>query len=272
MVLVLGLILLLVAVAFFTLLERKVLGLIMLRSGPAKPSLVGLLVPFADALKLLSKKVIYPSSSYCRIMHYSCFLLFMIPACLFANVNWPSVSHCFRIQILAFLVLMSCSVFGLLIAGWGSNSKYAILGSTRAIAQCISYEASLTILLLIFALFKSMSLMSNSFYVLVLIITHICLILYVVSLAETNRSPFDFAEGESELVSGFNTEFSGRIFVLVFLSEYLSILFLSVLTALLFVSGTLRSVLLAALLLAITFIWVRGTLPRFRYDQLIYMS
>jgi len=154
-------------------------------------------------------------------------------------------------------------------AGWGSNSKYSTLGATRCIAQCISYEVLLTLLFLSFATFSTFNFLATHIYWGSLFVVHLWLILFLVLLAETNRSPFDFAEGESELVSGYNVEYSGPGFVILFLSEYLSILFICFLSGSLGSSGTFFPSLVFSVLIGFRFIWVRGTLPRFRYDQLM---
>ena len=261
----------LVAVAFFTLLERKVLGYIMLRKGPNKPFFAGLLVPFADALKLLSKSSVLPLASSPKVMFSSCLLLFVIPASLWSFPVFPSPTHSFSFSLLCILVLMSFRIFGLLICGWSSNSKFSVLGSTRCVAQSISYECCLTLCFIIFAMFKSYDILSFSPQVIILSGLHICFILFVVILAESNRSPFDFAEGESELVSGYNVEYSGACFVLLFLSEYLSILFLCILCGSLFCGGSSLLTFGLCLFLSFLFIWTRGTLPRFRYDQLMLL-
>jgi len=167
---------------------------------------------------------------------------------------------------------MAFSIFGLLAAGWGSNSKYSIIGSTRCIAQRISYEVILTLLLLSFSMYRSFSIFDLSLVWGIALLLHLCIILFVVALAESNRSPFDFAEGESELVSGYNVEFSGPGFVLLFLSEYLSILYLCMLVSCLCTSGSFIACYFFCVLAGFTFIWVRGTLPRFRYDQLIFLA
>jgi len=167
------------------------------------------------------------------------------------------------------LVWISLSVYALLAAGWGSNSKYSTMGGTRCIAQCISYEVCLSLLLLCFCLLSSFQLFEVRSYFGFLLHAHLVLVLFLVVLAESSRSPFDFAEGESELVSGYNVEYSGPGFVLLFLSEYLSILFLSFMTSSLCLDGNYFCSILFCLFLAFCFIWARGTLPRFRYDQLI---
>jgi len=265
----LSLLLLLVSVAFFTLLERKVLGYIMLRRGPNKPSANGLLVPFADAIKLLSKPFILPSSGSPFLMYCACYLFFLVPCLLWYFVRTWSPVTCAPLSLLRILVWISLSVYALLAAGWGSNSKYSTLGGTRCIAQCISYEVCLSLLLLSFCLFSSFDLFDARAYYGFLLHLHLVLLLFVVVLAESSRSPFDFAEGESELVSGYNVEYSGPGFVLLFLSEYLSILFLSYLTRSLGLDRRFIPSILFCLFLAFCFIWARGTLPRFRYDQLI---
>jgi len=265
----LSLLLLLVSVAFFTLLERKVLGYIMLRRGPNKPSVLGLLVPFADALKLLSKPFVRPSSGRPFLIHFACYLIFLIPCILWFFVATSSPVTFVPHSVLRILIWMSLSVYALLAAGWGSNSKYSTLGGTRCIAQCISYEVCLSLLLLSFCVFSSFDLFGLRCYLGLLLHLHLVLLLFLVVLAESSRSPFDFAEGESELVSGFNVEYSGPGFVLLFLSEYLSILFLSYLTSSLGCDCSYITSTLLCLFLAFSFIWARGTLPRFRYDQLI---
>jgi len=262
----------LVAVAFYTLLERKVLGYIMVRKGPNKPLFMGLLVPFADALKLLTKTSIFPLASSPKVMVYSCLLLFVIPASLWSFQVFPSSTHSFSLALLCLLVIISFRIFGLLMCGWSSNSKYSVLGSTRCVAQSISYECCLTLCFIIFALFKRFDFLSFSPRFFLFSELHVCCILFVVCLAETNRSPFDFAEGESELVSGYNVEYSGACFVLLFLSEYLSILFLSLLCGSLFSGGAMPLAYVLCTALSFLFIWVRGTLPRFRYDQLMALS
>jgi len=268
----LTLLLLLVAVAFFTLLERKVLAYIMLRRGPNKPSLCGLLTPFADAVKLLQKPFLCPLTASCFLTRFACFLSFIIPACLVALVRFPSYSWECSYSVLVLLIWISLSVYALLAAGWGSNSKYSVLGGTRSIAQSISYEVCLSLLLLSFCLFSSFSVLGTHVHWGFILSSHIVLILFIILLAETNRSPFDFAEGESELVSGFNVEYSGSGFVVLFLSEYLSILFISLLSASLCGSGSFLSFTFLGLVLIFCFIWSRASLPRFRYDQLMMLS
>ena len=167
---------------------------------------------------------------------------------------------------------MSLSVYALLAAGWGSNSKYSTLGGTRCVAQSISFEVCISILLLSYCFFSSFNLFGLHISCGLLFCCHLFFVLLLILLAESNRSPFDFAEGESELVSGYNVEYSGSGFVVLFLSEYLSILFLSLLAGSLGGSGSWLSILLLGGIFIFFFIWCRGTLPRFRYDQLIALS
>jgi len=241
----------------------------MLRKGPNKPSLCGLLTPFADALKLLSKGFIFPISSSPTLIYFSCYSLFIIPTLLWTLAKPYSFSCYSSNSLLVLLVWLSLSVYGLLAAGWGSNSKYASLGGTRCVAQCISYEVVFSLLLLCFALWHGFDFFTPHTFFGVFVILHLTAILFVLALAETNRSPFDFAEGESELVSGYNVEFSGPGFVVLFLAEYLSILFISFLTASVGGSGCFASSSFICLCLAFLFIWTRATVPRFRYDQLM---
>lgn len=267
-----SLLLLLVAVAFFTLLERKVLAYIMLRRGPNKPSLLGLLTPFADALKLFSKPFNRPISGSSCLMYFSCFLFFLVPSLLWLFVCLASPVWDWSLSVLSVLVWSSLTVYALLASGWGSNSKYSTLGGTRCLAQCISYEVLLTLLFFAFSLFSSLNIFGLRVHWGFLLYMHLCFIFFLVLLAETNRSPFDFAEGESELVSGYNVEFSGPGFVLLFLSEYLSILFSSFLLGSVSCNSSAFQSVLASGFFCFSFIWVRGTLPRFRYDQLMALS
>jgi len=267
-----SLLLLLVSVAFFTLLERKVLGYLILRRGPNKPALSGCPVPFADALKLLSKPFIIPVLGSPFLVPFSCFLGFLIPSLLWVFAATPSSFWDWSHSLLSVLIWMSFSVYALLAAGWGSNSKYSILGGTRSIAQCISYEVCFSLLLLSFCLFTSFVLFSVRCSWGLLAFTHLSAILFLVVLAETNRSPFDFSEGESELVSGYNVEYSGPGFVVLFLSEYLSILFVSFLCSSLSRNGTYFPTVIPCLFYAFSFVWARGSLPRYRYDQLMSLS
>ena len=264
--------LLLVSVAFFTLLERKVLSYLMLRKGPNKPSFLGLFTPFADALKLLSKPFIFPSTCSPHLIVFSCLLSFLIPCQLFSFIYYPSLVWCFEYTVLGVLIWLSLSVYSLLSAGYGSNSKYSVLGGLRSLAQCISYEVSLTTLLLCYCTFASFRITSPQPCCFLVLVPHLCLILFVIGLAETNRSPFDFAEGESELVSGYNVEYSGPGFVVLFLSEYLSILWISCFFTNLCVSGSSLISMVGFVLPAFVFIWARGSLPRLRYDQLMSLS
>jgi len=267
-----SLLLLLVAVAFFTLLERKVLSYIMLRRGPNKPSLLGLPTPFADALKLFTKPFNKPCSGSILLMYLSCFLFFIVPSLLWLFVCFISPVWDWSLSMLSVLVWSSLTVYALLASGWGSNSKYSTLGGTRCLAQCISYEVLLTLLFFAFSLFSSLNIFGLRIHWGLFLYIHLCFIFFLVLLAETNRSPFDFAEGESELVSGYNVEFSGPGFVILFLSEYLSILFSSFLLGSLFCNCSALHSVLASCFFSFSFIWVRGTLPRFRYDQLMALS
>ena len=222
---------LLISVGFFTLMERKVLSYIILRKGPNKPSFIGFPTPFADALKLLSKCFIFPFGSLTTLMRLSCVFAFLLPSVLWCFIFIPSFTFDWSFPLVSVLIWRALSVYCLLAAGWGSNSKYSVLGSTRCIAQVISYEVVFTVLTLCFTLFLGLKFFEPSVFWFVIFLPHLSLSLYVICLAETNRSPFDFAEGESELVSGYNVEFSGSGFVVLFLAEYLSILFISTFVA-----------------------------------------
>lgn len=244
----------------------------MLRKGPNKPSFLGWVTPFADALKLLSKPFLKPSLGSSHLIVFSCVLSLLIPCQLFTFSVFPSSYWCFEYTVLGLLIWISVSVYILLASGFGSNSKYSILGGLRSLAQCISYEVTLTTLLLCFCLFTTFRVTYPQPWVFSLFFPHVCLALFIIGLAETNRSPFDFVEGESELVSGYNVEFSGPGFVILFLSEYLSILWMSVLVSSLACSSLYAVIVLFSLFFAFSFVWARGSLPRFRYDQLMYLS
>nr|YP_009057614.1 NADH dehydrogenase subunit 1 [Nemertopsis tetraclitophila]AGZ63907.1 NADH dehydrogenase subunit 1 [Nemertopsis tetraclitophila] len=271
---------LLLAVAFFTLLERKILGYIQLRKGPNKVGFLGLFQPFADAIKLFTKeRVSLYSVNYFFYLVSPIFSLFL---CLVLWVLIPSWNSSFifcTFGIFLFLCISSLSVYSTLFAGWSSNSKYALLGALRAVAQTISYEVSM-VLVLLSGLFLLGSFSFFYFgwfqyeFFLFLIIFPVSFIWFITVLAETNRAPFDFAEGESELVSGFNVEYGGGAFALLFLAEYGSIIVMSVLTSVVFFGGVgyfLFSCFLGSLV-SFVFLWVRGSFPRMRYDRLMSLT
>nr|YP_010946959.1 NADH dehydrogenase subunit 1 [Sigmella ectobioides]WGO57716.1 NADH dehydrogenase subunit 1 [Sigmella ectobioides] len=268
-----------VGVAFLTLMERSVLGYIHIRKGPNKVGFLGVLQPFSDAIKLFSKEQTFPlMSNYISYYFAPVFSLFLS---LFIWMVVPYLSGLFNFELglLFFLFCTSMGVYTVMVAGWSSNSNYSLLGGLRAVAQTISYEVSLALILLSFVfLVGSYNLcMFNVFqdYVWLLLISFpLALVWFVSCLAETNRTPFDFAEGESELVSGFNVEYSSGGFALIFLAEYASILFMSMLFCVLFLGADIDSFFFYFKLsfISFIFIWVRGTLPRYRYDKLMYLA
>nr|YP_010236191.1 NADH dehydrogenase subunit 1 [Desmomyia sinensis]QTD82965.1 NADH dehydrogenase subunit 1 [Desmomyia sinensis] len=268
-----------VSVAFLTLLERKVLGYIQIRKGPNKVGLVGILQPFCDAIKLFTKEQTYPLManymSYYFSPIFSLFLALLIWMCIPLMISLYS----FNLGLLFFLACTSLGVYTVMIAGWSSNSNYALLGGLRAVAQTISYEVSLALILLSFVfLIGGYNLLDFYYYQyylwFIVIFFPLSLVWFASCLAETNRTPFDFAEGESELVSGFNVEYSSGGFALIFLAEYASILFMSMLFSVIFLGSDVFSLFFYMKLVFISFlfIWVRGTLPRFRYDKLMYLA
>nr|QXJ79761.1 NADH dehydrogenase subunit 1 [Suinzona borowieci] len=269
----------LVGVAFLTLLERKVLGYIQIRKGPNKLAFLGLLQPFSDAIKLLTKEQTYPLMSNFNLYYLCPIMNLFLSLFLWVCMPFLTVNLSFNLSLLYFLCISSLSVYTIMLAGWSSNSNYSLLGSLRSVAQTISYEVSLAMILLSF-LFMILSLsilelMKFQEYIwFIFLMFPLCLMWLVSSLAETNRTPFDFAEGESELVSGFNVEYSSGGFTMIFLAEYSNILFMSMLCCFLFLGGNLVSYLffLKVGIMAFIWIWIRGTLPRFRYDKLMYLA
>nr|YP_002640535.1 NADH dehydrogenase subunit 1 [Aspidytes niobe]CAM35455.1 NADH dehydrogenase subunit 1 [Aspidytes niobe] len=277
--LLLLLICVLVGVAFLTLLERKVLGYIQIRKGPNKVGFMGIPQPFSDAIKLFSKEQTFPLLSNYIMYYYSPIMSLFLSLILWMSMPYLIGLFSFNLSMLFFLCCTSMGVYTVMIAGWSSNSSYSLLGGMRAVAQTISYEVSLALIFMSFMmLIGSFSLMDlfkfQKFIWLFFLSIPLALIWFVSSLAETNRTPFDFAEGESELVSGFNVEYSSGGFALIFLSEYSSILFMSMLFCLIFLGGDLISLLffLKMVFLSFMFLWVRGTLPRYRYDKLMYLA
>nr|QZP41076.1 NADH dehydrogenase subunit 1 [Geoscapheus dilatatus] len=268
-----------VGVAFLTLLERKVLGYIHIRKGPNKVGFVGILQPFSDAIKLFTKEQTFPlMSNYISYYFAPIFGLFL-SLLIWMIIPYLSGMYSFELGLLFFLSCTSLGVYTIMVAGWSSNSNYSLLGGLRAVAQTISYEVSLALILLSFVFLVSSYNLINFYYYqsylwLIFVTFPLALIWFISCLAETNRTPFDFAEGESELVSGFNIEYSSGGFALIFLAEYSSILFMSMLMCILFLGGDLNTFFffLKLSFISFMFIWVRGTLPRFRYDSLMYLA
>nr|QGJ72530.1 NADH dehydrogenase subunit 1 [Rhinolophus hipposideros]QGJ72531.1 NADH dehydrogenase subunit 1 [Rhinolophus hipposideros]QGJ72532.1 NADH dehydrogenase subunit 1 [Rhinolophus hipposideros]QGJ72534.1 NADH dehydrogenase subunit 1 [Rhinolophus hipposideros]QGJ72535.1 NADH dehydrogenase subunit 1 [Rhinolophus hipposideros] len=275
----------LLAVAFLTLIERKVLGYMQFRKGPNVVGPYGLLQPIADAVKLFTKEPLRPLTSSVSMFITAPVLALTLALTMWAPLPMPHPLINLNLGILFMLAMSSLAVYSILWSGWASNSKYALIGALRAVAQTISYEVTLAIILL------SVLLLSGSFSLPTLITTqeHTWLILpswplammwFISTLAETNRAPFDLTEGESELVSGFNVEYAGGPFALFFLAEYANIIMMNIFTTTLFL-GALHNPLmpelyttnfvLKSLLLTISFLWIRASYPRFRYDQLMHL-
>lgn len=269
----------LVGVAFVTLLERKILGYIQIRKGPNKVGYGGILQPFSDAVKLFTKEqVVLTISNFLAFYICPVFSLF-ISLLVWVVIPYEIGLVRFNLRILFFLSCLRIGVYSTIVAGWSSNCKYSMLGRLRAVAQTISYEVRLALILLSFVILIGgfnldlFNKYQNTFW-LVLVSFPLAIVWFRSCLAETNRTPFDFAEGESELVSGFNTEYGAGGFALIFMAEYARILFIRVLFVILFLGRRPFSIFFyfKSVMVAFGFVWVRGTLPRFRYDKLIYLA
>nr|YP_009539785.1 NADH dehydrogenase subunit 1 [Barca bicolor]AYP72723.1 NADH dehydrogenase subunit 1 [Barca bicolor] len=267
-----------IGVAFLTLLERKVLGYIQIRKGPNKVGYYGLLQPFSDAIKLFSKEQMYLMYSNYLLYYFSPIMSFFMSLMIWLLIPYYFNMISFNLGVLFFLCCTSLGVYMIMVSGWSSNSNYALLGALRSVAQTISYEVSLSlilmsciILIMDFNLVKFSLYQSMIWFIFMMIPLSLCCLSSM--MAETNRTPFDFAEGESELVSGFNVEYSSGGFALIFLAEYSSILFMSLMFTLIYLGGyDLKLVFyLKLVFISFFFIWVRGTLPRYRYDKLMYL-
>lgn len=279
--------LLLLLVAYAILVERKVLGSIQRRRGPNLIGILGILQPIADAIKLIVKETIVPVLSNSII-----FVLAPILTLILSLLNWSiipfseySIYADIRVSILMFFAISSLTVYGIIMSGWASNSKYAFLGALRAAAQVIAYEVSMG-LILIYILVQTGDL---SYFKIIWYQVDIwniapCFIFFLLflisTLAETNRPPFDLPEAEAELVSGYNVEYSAMSFGFFFLGEYVSIWTVCCLNVIIFwggflINGFYQSIFLYSLKVitfVITFIWIRGSVPRYRYDQLMRLG
>ena len=292
---------LIIAVAFYTYFERKVIGAMQIRVGPSRVGPLGLIQPFADVLKLLIKEIILPENAN-RFLFVLAPVIALAPA-LAAWAVIPFNDYMVLADVdaglLYVLALTSLGVYGVIIAGWASNSKYAFLGAMRAAAQAVSYEIAMGFALVgVLILSASLNLRDIvlaqqggifDWYWLPLLPLFV---IYMISgLAETNRAPFDVAEGESEIVAGFHVEYSGATFAVFFLAEYANMILISGLSAILFAGGWLSPFeglpilgetflaegsifwfLSKTVLFMFMFLWYRATFPRYRYDQIMRLG
>ncbi len=277
------------ATAYLTWFERKVLGAIQLRKGPNIVGPLGLLQPVADGLKVMAKETIFPTRANIGLFIGAPIFTFFLALAAWAVIPFDQglVLADLNVGVLYLLALSSLGVYTIIIAGWASNSKYPFLGALRSAAQMVSYEVSIG-LVIVAVILRAGSLnlsqiveaQTDGWFVFSSLLP-VAVLFFASALAETNRCPYDLPEGESELVGGFNTEYSSMIFAMFFLGEYTNMILMSALTSVLFLGGWLPP--FAALdfipgfvwfaakvaVCLFVFIWVRGTLPRYRYDQLM---
>lgn len=280
----------LLMMAYLTYAERKVLAAIQLRKGPNVVGPFGLLQPFADAIKMVMKETIIPTGSNRALFLMAPMLTFGLAVIAWAvipvNDGWAVAN--INVGILYLFAISSLGVYGIIIAGWASNSKYAFLGALRSAAQMVSYEVSIgfvmvSVLLCVGSLNLNDIVLAQRHVWFCLPLLPMFVVFFISGLAETNRSPFDLPEGESEIVAGFFVEYSAMAFALFFLGEYTNMILMSAMTTILFLGGWLGPFglwpaigpiwfILKVCLCLFVFIWVRGTFPRYRYDQLMRLG
>nr|ABZ91532.1 NADH dehydrogenase subunit 1 [Colaptes auratus] len=275
----------LIAVAFLTLVERKILSYMQARKGPNIVGPYGLLQPLADGVKLFIKEPIRPSTSSPLLFLLTPTLALLLALTIWIPLPLPFSLTDLNLGFLFLLAMSSLAVYSILWSGWASNSKYALIGALRAVAQTISYEVTLAIILLSIIVLSgnyTLNTLATTQEPLYLVFSSwpLAMMWYISTLAETNRAPFDLTEGESELVSGFNVEYAAGPFALFFLAEYANIMMMNALTTILFLNPSwlnppseLFPIILASkiLLLSSGFLWIRASYPRFRYDQLMHL-
>jgi NADH-quinone oxidoreductase subunit H len=284
---------LLIAVAYLTYFERKVLAAMQMRLGPNLVGWFGLLQPFADGLKLLVKETIIPSGANRIVFLAAPIVTFMLSLIAWAVIPFDAgwVLADINVGILYLFAISSLGVYGVIMAGWASNSKYAFLGALRSAAQMVSYEVSIgfvmiSVLLCVGSLNLSDIVHAQERIWFVIPLLPMAVVFFISGLAETNRVPFDLIEGESELVAGFFVEYSSMSFAMFYLGEYANMILMSAMTSVLFLGGWLPPIAMVpftwlpgpvwfALKIAaclFIFLWARATFPRFRYDQLMRLG
>jgi NADH-quinone oxidoreductase subunit H len=280
-------------VAYLTLMERRVIAAMQLRKGPNVVGAFGLLQPLADGLKLMLKEVILPSKANKILFLLAPFVTFLLALVAWAVIPFSEswVIADINVGIMYLLATSSLGVYGIIISGWASNSKYAFLGAIRSSAQMISYEVSIgliiiTVILCVGSLNLTDIVLAQKNYWFALPLFPMFIIFFISALAETNRLPFDLPEAESELVAGYNVEYSSMPFSMFFLGEYANMILMSATTTILFLGGWLPPFdnaffnaipgviwfVLKIVFILFCFIWVRATLPRYRYDQLMRLG